>query len=102
PVTTQEKNAFRVWGHPASVKGSVKLASSSTVTVDATGIPATQFVEADVAFPARLVGGTDVVPHAGAGLDAIVAREKQIFSSPYGNAPSPIGSTSGGGGVFRW
>ena len=89
-------------GHPASVKGSVKLASAGTVTVDATGIPPTQFVEADVAFPARLVTGADVVQHAGAGLDAIVAREKQIFSSPYGNAPTPVGSTSGGGGIFHW
>jgi len=55
------------------VNGDTALASSRTVTVDAANVPASQDVEADVTFPARLVSGGDVNMEPSPGLAASAA-----------------------------
>jgi hypothetical protein len=83
-----ERPLLRIWGHPASVHGSTAINSPSVVTLAAVAVPPRQFVEADVTWPSRLVTGGDVHREPGNGLTRIVERERQLFSSPYGDARS--------------
>jgi hypothetical protein len=93
------RQLVRVWGHPASVRGSVAVAGTDRVTIDASNVRARQFVEIDTTFPRHLLGGAgSFVVRPGAGLALVAARERRIYSSPYGPGPSPVASPSGGGG----
>jgi hypothetical protein len=89
----------RVWGHPASVRGSVAVAGPDRVTIDASDIPARQFVEIDTTFPRHLLAAAgSFFVNPGKGLAQVVAREASIYASPYGPSPSPVASPAGGGG----
>jgi Predicted membrane protein (DUF2207) N-terminal domain len=96
-VTKSERDQFRGWGHPASVSGKVTLASRRRVTLDATAVPASQFVEADVVFPRRLLDPS-LPSRSGDGLSAIVQREAAGAPSPYGPTPAPVASNGGSSG----
>jgi hypothetical protein len=105
PATDADRaqGLLRVWGHPASVSGSVAIAGPDRVTIDATAIPRRQFVEVDTTFPRHLLTATgSVVVKPGAGLQQVVARERKIYSSPYGPSPYPVASPAGGGGTGLW
>ena len=103
PVTTSEHDQLRVWGHPGSVRGDVKIAGADRVEVDATSIPSQQAVEIDTTFPRRLLSPSgSFVKHPVSGLPLIVAREQRIFASPYGPSPSPVGGGGGSGGILGW
>jgi hypothetical protein len=65
------------------VRGSVAVAGPDRVAIDASDIPARQFVEIDTTFPRHLLaaaGGFVVRP--GEGLALVAARERRIYSSP--------------------
>ena len=49
------QDLVRVWGHPDSVRGSVKIAGPDRVTLDATSVPPATFVEMDTTFPRRML-----------------------------------------------
>jgi hypothetical protein len=103
PATKADRarELLRVWGHPATVRGSVAIAGPDRVTIDATDIPAWQFVEIDTTFPRHLLAARgSFVARPGAGLALVVARERSIYSSPYGRSPSPVAKPSGGGGII--
>ena len=60
PATSADRASrlLRVWGHPASVRGSVAIAGPDRVTIDAGGIPAWQYVELDTTFPRHLLAAS--------------------------------------------
>jgi uncharacterized membrane protein YgcG len=98
-VAARERRLFRVWGHPASVHGHVRIAAPDRVVLDATNVPEHRFVELRTTFPRRLLtstAGAQALPVNG--LPQIAARERHEYASPYGTAPDPVGSTGGGGG----
>jgi uncharacterized membrane protein YgcG len=102
PATKADRagQLLRVWGHPASVRGSVAIAGPDRVSIDASHIPAYQFVEIDTTFPRHLLAARgSFLARPGDGLGLVVAREQNIYSSPYGRSPSPVASPSGGGGI---
>jgi uncharacterized membrane protein len=93
------RQQVRVWGHPASVHGSVKIAGPNRVTLDATSVPPATFVEMDTTFPRRMLSARgSFAARPGNGLPQVIAREKQIFASPYGPGSGPVRAPSGGGG----
>ncbi|HDL50356.1 MAG TPA: DUF2207 domain-containing protein, partial [Actinobacteria bacterium] len=68
----------RVWGHPASVNGTTSLgADGASPALEASGIPAQQFVEMRVVFPrsalTSISGATEI---AGDGLPRILTEEE--------------------------
>jgi uncharacterized membrane protein len=98
-----ERKLLRVWGHPSSVHGTVRISSPAAVTLDATSVPAGQFVEVDTTFPRRLLAADgNFTQRTGDGLQQVVAREKRIFASPFGPSSGPVTGPSGGGGVPFW
>ena len=51
-------------------------------------VPARTFVEIDITFPRRLLADTGAfIGQPGNGLQSVVDREKQTFSSPFGPGP---------------
>jgi hypothetical protein len=101
PTTAADRaRLVRVWGHPAGVQGDVAIAGPDRVTVDASNVPAHQFVEADTTFPRGLLAAAGYfIAKPGDGLAIVTAREKRIYTSPYGPSPAPVGAPSGGGGI---
>src|SRR5581483_2785093 len=76
PRPTALNRTYRVWAHPAWVKGVVTRLPDST-TLQAVDVPSHQFVEIHVVFPRRLLrstAGAQTVP--GPGLAKIVAAER--------------------------
>ena len=100
-TAAEQKNVVRVWGHPGSVVGTTAIVGPDSVALDASNIPAQQFVEIDTTFPRRLLGQTgSFVTRSGPGLAKVTAIERQDFaSSPYGPSPAPVGAGGGGGGL---
>ncbi len=99
-ATRSEVKLVRVWGHPASVSGTTTIAGPDVVTITAALVPARTFVEMDVTFPRRMLTGTGgFVEQPGNGLQDIVDREKQAFSSPFGPGSGPVTKPGGGGGL---
>ena len=71
---------LRIWGHPASVNGTVSRALGAAV-LTAQNVPAHQFVELHTVFPRRLLdstAGAKVV--SGPGLARIVGKEHKALA----------------------
>jgi Predicted membrane protein (DUF2207) N-terminal domain len=89
-VRPLEHDLLRVWGHPASVRGRVALDPPRRITLQATDVPAEQFVEVEATFPRRLLTTTaNAQVKDGDGLPTIVANEKGIYDPRYGASPAP-------------
>jgi uncharacterized membrane protein len=98
PPTTAEKQSVRIWGHPASVTGRTTILSDRVI-LDADSVPAHQYVNFEAIFPRRMLTASDYAIHnPNTGLEQIVAREKQVFASPYGTSPAAQAAPSGGSG----
>ncbi|HET8894119.1 MAG TPA: DUF2207 domain-containing protein [Gaiellaceae bacterium] len=99
-ATAIEKTQLvRVWGHPASVHGSVAIAGPDRVSVDASNVPPGHFVEVETTFPrGMLAPAGSFVAKPGAGLAKVTAAEQRIYASPYGPSPAPVAGGGGGGG----
>ena len=68
-------NSYRVWGHPAWVKGVVER-TQEAATLHAVDVPAHQFVEERVVFPRSLLTSTaGAKVKQGSGLSQILAEE---------------------------
>jgi uncharacterized membrane protein len=68
-------DSYRVWGHPAWVKGAVER-TPEAATLHAVDVPAHQFVEERVAFPRSLLTSTaGAKVKQGPGLPQIVGEE---------------------------
>src|SRR5690606_25102066 len=75
-----EEGEVYVWGHPARVDGETSLGEGGvSPSLEAYGIPPSQFVEFRVAFPRRLLlgsGGGTVLP--GEGLAFVLEEEERL------------------------
>ncbi|HEY4607132.1 MAG TPA: DUF2207 domain-containing protein, partial [Acidimicrobiia bacterium] len=69
-----------VFGHPYGVEGSTELGEDGvSPSLEATGIPAYQFVELRVIFPREMLTSTDgATVVAGDGLDSILEEERRF------------------------
>jgi hypothetical protein len=104
-ATGAEARLVRVWGHPKLVKGSTHIDGRDRVSIDATGVPSRTYVEIDTTFPQRMLGSDgSFTVHTGDGLPVVLAREKRIFTSPYGAGagPAAVPSSGGGSGLWHW
>ncbi len=70
PREVSDKNNLFGWGHP-QLNGIVAIADNKTVLLDVKNVPANQWVEARVIFPANILSST-----AGAKISALSAKER--------------------------
>ncbi|HLE07710.1 MAG TPA: DUF2207 domain-containing protein [archaeon] len=70
PREVSDKNNLLGWGHP-QLNGIVTIADNKTVLLDVKNIPAQQWVEARVVFPANILSST-----AGTKVSSLAAKDK--------------------------
>ena len=86
PALDPANPLYRVWGHPRDVEGKT-VRGQGKATLEASDVPAHQFVELRVTIPRTKGQGVSAAGvHSGNGLPAILAEEQGLtddFNSPW-------------------